>query len=257
MDDAKIPRPFRIEPLCQLPCSLARTELVARPCVAFLHSDDGNNNNNTNGAPTVEEGMMPRLDAKEVAAVFSAPFRNFLRAEDEPAAHPDNKNNAGDDKQDQSGTAPPPPPGNWYDGYWVHFHETPWRVHNFHVPVNTQRVVRPRPRRRSRALDQPDEDDNTNKNSVLSKAGAQSPQPEQEQDQVQRFLVWGFTGRILVDAARIAYAEEPAFEHNAHYGDEALIARLEAEGALPEKERRGRPDVGVDATKEVVNDTKI
>ena len=40
MDDTKIPRPFRIEPLCLLPCSLARTGLVARPCVAFLHSDN-------------------------------------------------------------------------------------------------------------------------------------------------------------------------------------------------------------------------
>ncbi|RQM06936.1 hypothetical protein DH86_00000087, partial [Scytalidium sp. 3C] len=77
-DDSKIPKPFRIEQLCQLPFSLAKTALAVRPCVAFLHSDD------TSGSPSgnVGESMIPRLDAKEVAAVFSAPFHNFLRKED-------------------------------------------------------------------------------------------------------------------------------------------------------------------------------
>jgi coenzyme A diphosphatase NUDT7 len=44
---------------------------------------------------------MPRLDAKEVAAVFSAPFHNFLKAEDEPPAG-----------------GRPLPPGKWYEGSW-------------------------------------------------------------------------------------------------------------------------------------------
>lgn len=44
--------------------------------MAYLHSD------NTDVA-NVEDNMIPRLDAKEVAAVFSAPFHNFLKAEDE------------------------------------------------------------------------------------------------------------------------------------------------------------------------------
>ena len=70
LDDAKLPQPYRIEHLCQLPAYLARTELVVHPCVALLHSA-----NETKQHASVEESMMPRLDAKEVAAVFSAPFR--------------------------------------------------------------------------------------------------------------------------------------------------------------------------------------
>ncbi|RYO87689.1 hypothetical protein DL766_002055 [Monosporascus sp. MC13-8B] len=232
MDDAKIPKPFRIEPLCSLPCNLARTDLVARPCVAFLHADNHDSSDGSRPALTVDEGMIPRLDAKEVAAVFSAPFHNFLNARDEePSGLPGN--DGGEGKE----VAPALPPGDWYDGYWVQVHGQPWRVHNFHVPVDNQRVTRPRRREGGQAVlaDETDE--------------------QQEAAQPQRFLVWGFTGRILVDAARIAYAEEPEFEHNAHLGDEEMIRRLEAEGQLPEK-RRTR-EVGVEATREVVNETKI
>lgn len=71
---------------------------------------------------------MPRLNAREVAAVFSAPLYNFLKAADLP---------------------PPPgqalPPGHWYDGAWTAWKGVPWRVHNFYVPVNNQRVSRPPP----------------------------------------------------------------------------------------------------------------
>lgn len=41
------------------------------------------------------------------------------------------------------------------------------------------------------------------------------------------------TARILVDAARVAYApEEPEFEHNSHFGDEDMIERLLKSGRL-------------------------
>ncbi|KAI1799279.1 NUDIX hydrolase domain-like protein [Daldinia bambusicola] len=212
MDDAKIPKPFRIEPLCCLPCSLAKTEMAVRPCVAFLHADD------EPGKPTavVDEGMMPRLDAKEVAAVFSGPFHNFLKAKDEP----------------RDGETVPP--GEWYDGYWHHWHDKPWRVHNFHVPVNNQKVTRPKVRDGGQA--------------VLAE------ELEEEEDAVQRFLVWGLTARMLVDAARIAYEEEPEFEHNSHYGDEEIIAFLNNQGRLPEKKRR---EVGQDAIKDEVKDAKM
>ncbi|RYP24743.1 hypothetical protein DL765_000289 [Monosporascus sp. GIB2] len=232
MDDAKIPKPFRIEPLCSLPCNLARTDIVARPCVAFLHADNHDSSDGSRPALTVDEGMIPRLDAKEVAAVFSAPFHNFLKARDEePSGFP------GKDGGEGKEVAPALPPGDWYDGHWVQVHGQPWRVHNFHVPVDNQRVTRPRRREGGQA------------------ALADETDEQQEAAQPQRFLVWGFTGRILVDAARIAYAEEPEFEHNAHLGDEEMIQRLEAEGRLLEK-RRPR-EVGVEATREVVNETKI
>lgn len=226
MDDAKIPAPFRIEPLCSLPCSLAKTELAVRPCVAFLHTTTTDNPDaNAADTPTVDETLMPRLDAKEVAAVFSAPLGNFLRSTDEPLPA----------ASDQHPPLAPLPPGHWYDGRWLHFHEAPWRVHNFHVPVNNQRVTRPK-RLPPATNDIHDE--------------GEEPLP-------QRFLVWGMTGRMLVDTARVAYAREPEFEHNTHYGDEALIEKLEAEGQLPEKTRaRGdKPDaeVGLTATREDVS----
>jgi hypothetical protein len=50
---------------------VAKTELVVRPCVAFLHSYDPETGEDAN----VAERLLPRLDAREVAAVFSAPFR--------------------------------------------------------------------------------------------------------------------------------------------------------------------------------------
>ncbi|KAI6093370.1 NUDIX hydrolase domain-like protein [Hypoxylon rubiginosum] len=212
MDDAKIPKPFRIEPLCCLPCSLAKTELAVRPCVAFLHADD------VPGKPKamVDESMIPRLDAKEVAAVFSGPLHNFLKAKDEPH---------------EGETIPA---GEWYDGYWHHWHTKPWRVHNFHVPVNNQKVTKPKTRDGGQA--------------------ALADELEEEEDTIQRFLVWGLTGRMLVDTARIAYDEEPEFEHNDHYGDEAIIEILETKGRLPEKKKK---EVGLDAIKDEVNDAKM
>ncbi|KAI8947463.1 NUDIX hydrolase domain-like protein [Xylaria longipes] len=220
MDDSKIPPPFRIEPLCSLPCSLAKTELAVRPCVAFLHAED---QAGSPPAPTVDEAMIPRLDAKEVAAVFSAPFANFLRSADEPPR-------AGD---------PPLPPGHWYDGRWINWHTANrWRVHNFHVPVHTQRVTTPKVRDDGQAA-----------------LGDDLPPDEEEQGPVQRFLVWGMTGRILVDAARIAYGRDPEFEHNENYGDEALVAQQAEEGRLlTEKTRK---EVGLEALKEDVKDAKV
>ncbi|KAI0013346.1 NUDIX hydrolase domain-like protein [Xylariaceae sp. FL0662B] len=213
MDDAKIPKPFRIEPLCCLPCSLAKTELAVRPCVAFLHSDDEPGK----PKPTADESMIPRLDAKEVAAVFSAPFHNFLKAQDEL----------------RDGEAIPP--GHWYDGRWAQWHTEPWRVHNFYVPVNNQKVTKPKIREGGQAALADDELD-------------------EEQENTQRFLVWGLTGRMVVDAARIAYGEEPEFEHNTNYGDEGIIARLETTGRLPEKKTK---EIGLEAIKDEVKDEKM
>lgn len=52
-----------------------------------------------------------------------------------------------------------------------------------------------------------------------------------------RHRVFGMTARIIVDAARLAYAQEPAFEHNSHWGDEAMIAKLRRMGRLSETRR--------------------
>ena len=208
MDDARIPKPFRIEQLCCLPPLLARTHLIVTPCVAFLHADRPAASSASASAaagppPSVEDSMIPRLDAREVAAVFSAPFYNFLKARDLP---------------------PRPgatlPPGRWYDGEWIKWKDVPWRVHNFYVPVSDQRVARPR------------------RGSAQSNLAGRL---EKEQEHEGRFKVWGMTGRLLVDAARIAYAEDPEVEHNADYGDTNIINRADAEGSFSEAGEQPQP----------------
>ncbi|CAG8957752.1 hypothetical protein HYFRA_00000090 [Hymenoscyphus fraxineus] len=197
VSSASLPHPFRIEHLCELPYSLARTALAVRPCVAFLHSDDENGNKHSD----VEENMIPRLDAKEVAAVFSAPFHNFLRKEDEV----------------RQGDPIAGKITDWYKGEWMDWNDSRWRMHSFFVPVNNQKVTKPRIR-----------------------PGAIPEHVEKEEsDVVERYKVWGMTARILVDAARIAYEEEPNFELNTHIGDEPMIANLERMGKLGEKAAGG------------------
>lgn len=123
VQDSKLPPPFKIEHLCELPASLAKTELVVRPCVAFLHSHDERTGQDANAADT----LIPRLDAKEVAAVFTAPFNNFLSSEDNPT---------------QSNL--PGKPSDWYKGTWTDWHQSRWRMHNFFVPVTNQSVTIPK-----------------------------------------------------------------------------------------------------------------
>ncbi|KAH8657620.1 NUDIX hydrolase domain-like protein [Tricladium varicosporioides] len=202
-DDSKIPHPFRIEHLCQLPFSLAKTALAVRPCVAFLHSDDRSGSRSS----SVEESMIPRLDAKEVAAVFSAPFHNFL--------HPEDEIREGDDL--------PGNPSDWYSGSWMNWHEGKWRMHNFFVPITNQKITKPRVREGGQA-------------SIAEQLD------EEEEEVPTRYKVWGMTARMLVDAARVAYGEEPGFEHNSHVGDEQMIQNLHRMGKLGEKVP-GKPDL--------------
>lgn len=57
---------------------------------------------------------------------------------------------------------------------------------------------------------------------------------------LMRHRVWGMTARILVDAARIAYARDPEFSFMDLAGDEALIKLLLERGEL------GKEKVGVE-----------
>jgi len=190
--------------------SLARTELVVRPCVALLHTNEppvptGSVSPPT-ASPTAEESLIPRLDAKEVAAVFSAPFHNFLKTTDEPSPQPGARGL---------------PPGNWYEGSWTTWHDSQWRMHFFYVPVTNQRVVKPKVREGGlAALSENEGEDDTAAEAV-------------------RYKVWGMTARILVDAATVAYGEKPEFEHNRHFGDEKIIEALAQMGRMGEKKRQG------------------
>lgn len=190
---------------------------------------------------------MPRLDAKEVAAVFSAPLHSFLLARD----------------RDPLPGEKPLPEGHWYDGSWTRWHGKPWRLHYFHVPVNDQRVVRPRDSGQSALADRLDGGGGgapaTKEGTAAVKvsregAGKETGDEEEEVLDEQRFLVWGMTGRILVDVARVAYDTGPEFEYNEHYGDEDIIVKLQDDGLLGEKKRR---DIGQDAIKEAVKDQKM
>ncbi|KOS39482.1 hypothetical protein ACN38_g9685 [Penicillium nordicum] len=160
----KLPSPFSVEHLCEFPANLARTEVVVRPCVALLHSYDPHSGLNADP----EVSLIPILDAREVEAVFTAPFKGFL-SESVEKGH------------------------EWYRGAWGMWHNSQWRMHQFFVHE-------------------------------ISEHG---------EDHVYR--IFGMTARIIVDAARVAYAQEPEFEHNSHFGDEEMIAGLRQLGRLQEK----------------------
>ncbi|KAK5074992.1 8-oxo-dGTP diphosphatase [Lithohypha guttulata] len=196
--DDKIPKPFRIEHLTEMPTNLAKTELVVRPCIAFLHSYDENTGQSANAG----EQLLPRLDAREVAAVFSLPLKNLLYKQDLP-----NEPNL------------PGKPSDWYRGSWTDWHQHRWRMHNFFVPVTNQNVTKP-------------------KRTDTQKAAAD------HLEGLERYRVFGMTARILTDAARQAYAQEPEFEHNSHFGDEDMIKRLQRLGRLGEIRKRGEELTG-------------
>ncbi|PLB38353.1 NUDIX hydrolase [Aspergillus candidus] len=197
-NDALLPRPFRVEHICEIPSSLARTELVVRPCVALLHAVDPVTGETTDP----EETLIPRLDAREVAAVFTAPFAQFLRATDDPRWGSDN-------------------PTEWYQGAWTEWHRENWRMHQFFVPIDPKTVVKPR------------------SSNQAQQEAASALEEKERSGAVTRYRVFGMTARILVDVARLAYAREPEFEHNSHFGDERLIAQLREMGRLSPARKRG------------------
>ncbi|KAL4882789.1 NUDIX hydrolase domain-like protein [Aspergillus karnatakaensis] len=195
-----LPPPFTVEHLCEIPCSLARTELVVRPVVALLHSFDEKTGQNADP----ERELIPRLDAREVAAVFTAKFADFLKLKL-------NRKGEEDEEIDEG----------WYEGGWTKWYNTDWRMHQFHVPTPSTSVTKPHPK-------------NPQQEEAERHLREKETQTENEGG-VSRYTVWGMTARILVDVARIAYDAEPEFEHNTHSGDEELITRLRGMGRLEAK----------------------
>lgn len=109
LDSHHFPPPFSVEHITELPCSLARTTLGVRPCVAFLRDD-------SNGSRVdVEEALTPRLDANEVSSVFSVPLEQFL-----------NRKYLGLGVSSEE---------SWYQGNWVNWEGARWRMHEFQAPV--------------------------------------------------------------------------------------------------------------------------
>ena len=202
--------PFRVEHLCELPANLAKTELVVRPCVALLHGYDPV----TGLEADPEVSLIPKLDAREVAAVFTAPFRDFLYITEDV---------------------------EWYRGSWSLWHDSRWRskftlypipripvakcgddafVYFFHLFFLCLKLtVDPTPLVHQFFVP-----------SQTVKHRSSTSNVKVEGD--TRYRVFGMTARMLVDAARVAYAQEPEFEHNSHFGDEAMIAKLRRLGRL-------------------------
>ncbi|WPH01048.1 Hypothetical protein R9X50_00388300 [Acrodontium crateriforme] len=225
MSDDKLPSGYSVEHLTELPANLAMTELGVRPCVAYLKAPMPSSDNKE---PNVAKDILPKLDAREVAAVFTAPFYNFLREKDV------------DPKTRETS------PGEWYKGSWHSWHETAWRMHQFFVAVSPSTVflanAKPSPRERKDLARETTEEKMPSKstNSTL-----QPPLPRSfyaiTNDALRqpRYRVFGMTARILVECARIAFGENPEFEHNADFGDEEMIERLLQIGRLSSVKKEG------------------
>ncbi|QIW96435.1 hypothetical protein AMS68_001953 [Peltaster fructicola] len=215
LTDSKLPPGYTVEHLAELPANLAMTELGVRPCVAWLKTPAPTTRNPN---PDATRDLLPRMDAKEVAALFTAPFHNFLRMRDEDA-----------DTMRQV-------PGDWYKGSWHSWHESAWRMHSFSVPVSPSTVFLAK-----KPLSYMDP--------RLGKVQAPSESQEEKEKKLDaaeddalsqpRYRVFGMTARILVDAARVAYGEEPDFEHNSHFGDEDMILKLLSIGRLNAVKKEG------------------
>ncbi|KAK5715797.1 8-oxo-dGTP diphosphatase [Elasticomyces elasticus] len=229
MNNSELPAGYELEHLAELPANLAMTELGVRPCVAYLKTPLPTAQNKD---PDAARDLLPKLDAKEVAAVFTAPFYNFLREKD---LDPEARKTV---------------PGEWYKGSWHSWHETAWRMHQFFVPVYRSTVFHAdhKPRSARTADERPPETTGANM-PVASGKGKTLPGDALAQP---RYRVFGMTARILVDAARVAYGEEPEFEHNSHFGDEEMMDRLLKIGRLSPKKKEGEiltRDVMMEAAK--------
>ncbi|KAJ5886868.1 uncharacterized protein N7473_009542 [Penicillium subrubescens] len=191
-----LPPPFSVEHLCELPANLAKTELVVRPCVALLHSFDPVTG--ANADPETE--LIPRLDAREVAAVFTARFDDFLRL----------VNCEGRGREIGIGVL-------GVCGIKVNGGV----MHQFFVH-STNHAIKPH-----------------SPNNKAQNAAVDKLTHQEETGQVQHYRVFGMTARIIVDAARVAFAREPEFEHNSHFGDEEMINNLRRLGRLSQVRRPG------------------
>ena len=204
-----------------------------------------------------EESLIPRLDPKEVASVFTAPFEAFLHSNyespefDYPSSTGSTKTAAdasivgkkeveeeeeekipvGAGSIDEEGAA------GWYTGYWIEWHNgVRWKMHEFHVPA---RPVVSRLASRLYSPPYPATDRKQGSGSASGSGGSGGGGGGVHDRKLVRYRVWGLTARILVDAARVAYARNPDFECVEHFGDDDMIRELHQRGLMEERKRRG------------------
>lgn len=161
LDEAKL-KGWSIEHLCELPANLAKTELGVRPCVAYLSPATSSSSSSSDQAGVdVESRLIPRLDPKEVAAVFTAPFHAFLcKTWTGEGPGPVQKNGR---------------PEKWYRGSWTDWHESRWRMHNFYMPNEREGV-------------------NENKGRTGAGKGDGEKSEASALDKITTFRVFGMTG---------------------------------------------------------------
>jgi len=116
LDSNRLPKPFTIEHLTELPCSMARTALAVRPCVAFLKDESPNR------LADVEDLLIPKLQETEVDSVFAVSLERFL---DRTISV------RGQEKQE-----------TWYQGHWTNWNGKQWRMHEFQAPVWEKTTLR-------------------------------------------------------------------------------------------------------------------
>ena len=111
----------------------------------------------------------------------------------------------------------------WYKGSWGMWNYQRWRMHNFYIPA--ERTV---------------------------KGPEAKPEAGSKGTERKRYRAFGLTARILVDAARVAYGEDPRFEFNSSVGEEGMLRKLMDMGRLTEdrkSEDRLTPEVLAKAAK--------
>ncbi|KAK6504253.1 hypothetical protein TWF506_002457 [Arthrobotrys conoides] len=229
-----LPSPFTVTHLCEMPTNLSRNQLGVRPVVALLHTKPGYAGSTVNA----EESLIPRLDPKEVASVFTVPLRAFLESD---YKNPEFEFNP-DEKVAEStvdidwGTVPTGNTG-WYEGQWLEWYGIKWRGHQFNVytsPVVVQR------RDSTQVLE-----DEAQAYAAGNLEGGRRSGGGTHDKKMVKYKVWGMTARIVVDAARVAYGKNPDFEYVEKMGDDQVIELLQKEGKLGPRVKGVIEDTGV------------
>ncbi|TGZ82170.1 hypothetical protein EX30DRAFT_217132 [Ascodesmis nigricans] len=115
-----LPSTFTVEHICELPCSLAKTVVAVRPCVAFLRDNTPKQN------ADVEDTLIPRLQKDEVESLFTVLLERFL-SKTYPLKLP------GSDAVEER---------EWNSGKWLTSYQKPWRMQEFMAPVWEKTTLR-------------------------------------------------------------------------------------------------------------------
>ena len=217
---------FSITHLTELPCSLSRINMIVRTVVAVLLPSPsvGGHMDLTHDAlasmsvpPDLESVLIPRLDPKEVSAVFTVPLEAFLSETYNP----------------EYLFPPSPTSEKWHTGNLVNWLGRDRYMHEFMAPVWAHRVATAGSKRATRA-GYNDKLLTAEEEATLRREGLKKQQGEEgvEENILIHYRIWGMTAKILLDAARIAYAREPDFDCLQEKGDEHMIATLWDRGML-------------------------